>query len=217
MKISVIILAFKVPITLESLEHCPFQYEVILSKKVGLGYARNFGARCANNRFLVFFDGDLILKPEIWKVISIVRAGSFGMLQYYFPDARAHRPCSRVVCIWADDFWRMGGFDESIKYGGADTDFYLRAIKNGLRFIPIPNTYVRHKSHPPRWENPLLNMKISFEHAKILVRHGWSFFKLYWKSGVKSYFFIWIRRPRTHLPNLIGFFYYLLRGSRFES
>jgi len=53
--ISIIITTIKDKVlTLDSLGHCPVQYEVIISKKNGLGFARNWGAEQAKNDLLVF-------------------------------------------------------------------------------------------------------------------------------------------------------------------
>jgi len=89
-------------VTMGSLEHCPVPYEVVISNKRGLGYARNWGAKQAKNDLLVFLDDDLRLKDDIWKEILSTRKGEFKTT--LFQDL----PITRVTVFQREDFWSIG-------------------------------------------------------------------------------------------------------------
>ena len=202
--ISVVIPSFKREVvTLYSLS-CPVN-RIVISRGKGLGYARNRGACEANDVLLVFLDDDLILDKEICEHIVSTEKGQFKMLSV------KGKCSSRVIVIWASDFWALKGFDEKIRYSGEDVDFFLRALKFGLRYVPIPETFARHIKHRERWQNKCLNIKIHFERARHLVRHGKAYLD-FQGLGFRKYFWGWIKKPRSHLITFVGFFYYLLKG-----
>lgn len=201
MKVSIVIPTIKNPLVLKSVKNCPVKHEVILSKKHGLGYARNWGAKQASNDLLIFFDDDIILDKNIWSLLLSIKPKSFAMLKI------KDKCCSRVVVIHKKDYWNMGGFDDNIKYSAEDVDFYLQALQAGLKYIPIPTKLVVHVEHRERWRNPIMNIKMKFQHAYLIVKHGKSYID-FW-DGFLAYFLLWMRRPRTYMPTFIGIFYYL--------
>lgn len=191
-------------ITLSSLETCPVEYNLILSYKRGVGYARNSGAKQSEKRdeLLVFFDDDLILDEHIWEDILSTETGQFKML--VIGKGRYAHPCSRIMCIWGHDFWSINGFDEKFYFTAEDVDFYLRAIGHGLNFIPISERFVKHVEHKKS------RRRVHLERGRLLVKHGLIYIKYY--GGIIRYLLHWIKKPRTHFLTLIGFFYYLFVG-----
>lgn len=192
-------------LTIKSLSHCSHEHEIIISRAHGLGYARNWGANKAKHDLFVFFDDDLLLDNAIWGHILSTKKGQFKMLSV------KGKCSSRVVVIWMSDFWALKGFDEKICYSAEDVDFFLRALKLGLKYVPIPESLARHIKHRERWRNKVLNIKMHFETGRHIVRHGRAYLD-FW-GGIQKYFWTWIMKPRTNLPTFIGFFYYLVRGT----
>lgn len=181
----------------------PVEYEVIISQKRGLGYARNFGARQAKNDLIVFFDDDLILNHNIWDLLLSVKENSFAML-----SVRGY--CStRVMAIHQKDFWKIGGFDEKIKYSAEDIDFYLRANRAGLRYVAIPEKFAWHCKHKPRSQNPLINIKAHFGHGYLIVKHARAYLE-FW-GGIRGYMLTCFKKPRTYFSSVLGFYYYLFK------
>jgi len=203
--ISIIIVTRKpANLTVKSLGSCPVPFELIISKKWGLGYARNWGAKQAKNGFLVFFDDDLTLNEDIWKEILSTKKGQFKMLK-----VNPRFPSSRVVAIHVEDFWGFGGFDEKIKYSAEDVDFYIRAVNYGLDFRCIPKNLVTHHKHPFRWDYPLMKILIVIGHSRLFAKHGrqYSNFKRLFGKRLRN------KQIRTVLISLMALTYYIVRGN----
>jgi glycosyltransferase involved in cell wall biosynthesis len=203
--ISIIITTIKNNIiTLGSLEHCPVPYEVIISNKHGLGFARNWGAKQAKNDLLVFLDDDLWLKNEIWKEILSTREGEFKMT--FFEGF----PVTRVMAIHKEDFWSMGGFDERFQYTNEDRDFYARAVMEPLRFIEIPANLTVHMGHQRRSKNIHVAIRATAENARFIQKYASRFPKTIFKVDFLDRFKR--RQIRTLLIQVFLFYYYLMRG-----
>ena len=160
-------------LTLKSIGECPVPHEIILTRKLGLGYARNWGAKQAKHDLLTFLDDDLILKPSIWKEILNVKKGEFAM------TFLSGFPCTRVMVIHKSDFRKIGGFDDSILYTGEDRDFYVRAIMNKLKWILIPIELTIHKQHLERRRNIHIAIRATRENMTFLVKYGRKFPKVF--------------------------------------
>ena len=201
--ISIIITTIKDKIlTLESLEHCPVSYEVVLSKKHGLGFARNWGAEQAKNDLFVFLDDDLRLRDEIWQEIMNTQKGEFKMT---FDKGF---PISRVMAIHKEDFWRVGGFDRQIRFTGEDRDFYVRAVMKGMRFKKIPINLTIHQPHLRRSKNIHVAIRATSENVQFVHKYAGRF-----PEVLRIDFFDRLRRGqiRTLLIQVLLFYYYLLK------
>jgi glycosyltransferase involved in cell wall biosynthesis len=164
--VSIIIPSIKSDIaTLDSLHYLHFSHEIIISRKYGLGRARNWGASQASSSLLVFLDSDLKLNPAIWKHIFNIKLGEFGMTFV------SGFPCSRVMAIHASDFKRIGGFDDSIRFASEDRDFYVRALPL-LKYKEIPIGLTTHMPHERRTKN--------IHVAIIAIRENVQFIRKYW-------------------------------------
>lgn len=151
----------------------------------GLSIARNELARKADGDILIFADDDATMIREGWEMVSTI-----GPNQICMTEGRNH-PISRIMSVHADTFWKIGGFDEAIKYNGEDLDFYLRAIKNH-EVIVIPQRYVTHTDHAPR--HPY---RCQFESAYVRVKHG-----------ITTPMFFVQKNPINALMRVLGYIYY---------
>jgi glycosyltransferase involved in cell wall biosynthesis len=202
--ISIIITTIKDNIvTMGSLEHCPVPYEVVVSNKRGLGYARNWGARRAKNDLLVFLDDDLWLKDEIWKEIFSTRKGEFKMTLFQ------GFPITRVMVIHKEDFWSIGGFDERFLYTNEDRDFYARAVMKPLRFTKIPINLTVHMPHQRRSRNIHVAIRAITENVLFIQKYAGTFpktiIKVDFLDRLKQ------RQIRTLLIQVSLFYYCLIR------
>lgn len=163
-EVSIIIPSAKTEIhTLESLKH---KNEVIISRKAGLGKARNHGAKTSRGKLLIFLDDDLTVNPTLFTFLLSLKHGEFAMAKH------SGFPCSRVCAIYRDDFFHIGMFDDSIRFVGEDMDFYFRAVEKGLTFRLVPRSLFSHKSHiATRHANNRVTLATTFEYSKILVKH----------------------------------------------
>ena len=193
----------KTCVTLNSLECCPVPHQLILSLEHGLGYARNYGAKQARNSLLVFLDDDVILKKEIWNSILTTHEGEFKMTKY----DDSNLPSSRIMAIHSEDFWRVGGFDESVKFNGEDKVFYLEAMCKGLKFKEIPTEYVTHVPHD-RWQNKRDAMNRILDTSRNFVRYGFNY------KSPKA-FFGFTANPKMRLRSIVirvfALLYYILK------
>lgn len=128
-----------------------------------MGYARNWGARQAKGKLLVFLDDDLILRDGFWSEVLKVKEGEFSM---------PYPPTTRVLVIHKNDFWRIGGFNKKIFVTREDVDFYLRAIDNGLRFRAFPSNLFMHVEHPDyRFQNIYKSLRAVRESITLIVKY----------------------------------------------
>jgi len=202
MKLSVILTTIKDDIeTLDSVYKCPFEYEVIISREKGIGKARNLGAIKANNEILVFFDDDLTLNSKLWDIIPKIKKGCFFMAYGGFAHGGTPEPITKILIIHREDFFKIGGFNNEIKYSGEDREFFLKAIRKGLKPKFLSEKFYIHKDHPIRFIKSRHDaIMFMFEHSKVLATHGaytrfyknylrWLFPFLYYKEKSLRLFF----------------------------
>ncbi|MEM3551571.1 MAG: glycosyltransferase [Candidatus Bathyarchaeia archaeon] len=168
--ISIIITSMKDKIATLSTIKLDAEHEIIISRKHGLGFARNWGARQAKGDLLVFLDDDLILKNGFWDEVSKIREGQFSM---------PYPIVARVLAIHRKDFWKIGGFDERIRVTCEDVDFYFRAIEKGLKFRIFPSNLFVHIEHPDhRFSNIYKSIRAVREALTFTVKYGKKYPKL---------------------------------------
>ncbi|MCW4022454.1 MAG: glycosyltransferase [Candidatus Bathyarchaeota archaeon] len=208
--ISILITSIKDQIkTLNFLKECPVPYEVIISKKRGLGYARNYAASKAKGKILVFFDDDLKLNPRIWNIILKIKPKTFVM---EFGSSKI--PSTRCLVIHQKDFVAIGGFSNQIRLSGEDREFCLNAIKNGMKLFRLPRNLIYHVNHPIRAKkNRITALMMLFEQAKVVSTYG-----AIWRNleGFKLFFFPlpYAKKNKKLLPGLI-FWKLLIRNMMF--
>lgn len=63
--------------------------------------------------------------------------------------------------LWAEDFWKVNGMDESfVGYGYNDTDFATKLAKHGLKltFLPVHEIHLYHERQLPSHEYQMSNL-----------------------------------------------------------
>jgi glycosyltransferase involved in cell wall biosynthesis len=141
----------------------------------GLSGARNTGFRAARTEFVFQIDSDDLMEPTaiekmLWFLhahpeVAFVNAWSvaFGGQRYLWPRGfeEGDRFLSQNVAtshalIRRSAFLAAGGYDETIRGGMEDWDFWLRCANQGLWGATIPEYlewYRRRPDHGDRWEN----------------------------------------------------------------
>jgi GT2 family glycosyltransferase len=143
---------------------CPVKCEVIISDEIGLSKARNSGAKKATYPLIVMVDDDVTLMPEGWQWLITLQHGEFALAKV------GNHLSSRTFAVWRDDFWRIGGFDESFKYVFEDGDFAIRAKKAGLRLKIMPGNFFVHHDHKRGFRFRNL-AALDFEYTRVLVKY----------------------------------------------
>lgn len=134
-----------------------------LRRNAGLPAARNAGLAQVTEPFVLFLDGDDVLFPDALenRVRTLVAdedaAGVYGRIRQGTVDLdltehlkrRRHATDRRVilatsggenpfgiheVLLRTDAARALGGFDESLRKGGEDVDFWARALRSGMEF-----------------------------------------------------------------------------------
>lgn len=145
------------------------------SENLGCPTARNTGILHARNKFCLLIDSDDLLEPtaaEKWfwfleghPQYAFVHGYSvgFGGLNYLwqsgFRDVEANLESNRiplVAMLRKDVHQEVGGFNEEMRSGLEDWDFWLRSADHGYWGFTIPEYlywYRTRDSHADRWEN----------------------------------------------------------------
>jgi hypothetical protein len=154
--------------TLETLQ-CPVQHRVFFCRTLGYGKARNVVAKKFGSGLMVQFNDDLVLSPNIWNVILQLKHGEFILTH------EGNNLCSRVFAIHVEDFWKVNGCDESIKYCFEDGDFAFRAQQYGLKLKVLSPDFAKHIPHKHAFYNPKRIVPISWEFCQMYVKYKRTF------------------------------------------
>ncbi len=141
----------------------------------GPGAARNTGYRAARAEYIFQMDSDDLLEPtaiekmawflETHPNAAIVNSWSvaFGAQQYLWPigfergnELLAANLAVSLALVRNSAHQKAGGFDESIRGGMEDWDFWLRCANQGLWGVTIPEYmewYRRRADHSDRWKD----------------------------------------------------------------
>jgi GT2 family glycosyltransferase len=158
------------PLTLESVPD-GVEVEVVVGERRPA--ARNLGVERTSGDVVVFCDDDIRFSEPFFReqiertpegVLTGLEDWDFGWL------------ITRFMVVHRSDFERIGGFDERINYM-EDTEFCLKALRNGMELRSVSRDEVYHEPHESvgksRWvlaKNTLyLSLKYP-EHAPTLVR-----------------------------------------------
>ena len=113
------------------------------------------------------------------------------------------------MAIHSEDFWRIGGFDESIKFIGEDAVFYIEAIQHRLKFSEIPREMVVHKHHERRgMHNKRVAINMILETCRNFAKYGFGY-----AHSTHFLFHIGLKemRLRSFVTTLLAFTYYALK------
>jgi glycosyltransferase involved in cell wall biosynthesis len=113
--------------------------------------ARNAGAAAAQAPWLCFIDCDFVLVPGFGAVLrQMLRPGCTFHSGKAGPDGvvRLEGPPWGPVLIRAEDFTRVGGYDEVIRgWGYEDNDFVNRTLDIGLTRVGYPRDLFHNIDH----------------------------------------------------------------------
>jgi GT2 family glycosyltransferase len=204
-EISVVIPSVKKRVfTLEfNAELSRFNVKVVRGVK-GLAKAFNECYRGVDSEIIVLLADDIVLDPAVYDYFSQVRKGEFAMLE------TGDFPINGVQIIHRDDFWRVGGFNEALKYSSVDREFYARAVLSGLKYRPIPLRLVKHIKHETRASNIYKAFMVVRDNMTFMLRY----FRFFPLRVLKHDFLNRVRRLqlRTLVLQFFYFFRIVIRG-----
>jgi glycosyltransferase involved in cell wall biosynthesis len=161
-------------------EHPEHNWKIINKENGGLASARNAGIRLATGKYVMSFDADDIMRPDCLKEHlkladenTVVTCGlmAFGDQNYTtFPetatlDILLTRNCIYSNSLFSKALWeKTGGFDEKMKIGVEDWEFWIQCAKAGCKFVSSPYVALLWRRHEgsmsenlsnPNWEKNL--------------------------------------------------------------
>lgn len=103
-------------------------------------------------------------------------------------------PATRCLIIHKEDFEKVR-FTDEIKLSGEDREFFMAAIKSGLKHLFLsPRGLYEHQEHEIRFrKSNLTSIKMMYEHAKVLATHG-AYMRFY--TGFLSWLIPYRRKKR---------------------
>jgi glycosyltransferase involved in cell wall biosynthesis len=143
------------------------RYPVTLVEKVngGLSAARNSGIEAATGELILPLDSDDTIEPTyIEKAVPLLKddVRIVNCWQHEFGDYERVTPLGRVDSVYdiirgnrvvccslfrKADWKRAGGYDESMRLGYEDWEFWIRILKPGGRVETIPEPLFNYRKH----------------------------------------------------------------------
>ncbi len=158
----------------------------------GVSYTRNYAIRMAEGKYILPVDGDdIIADTYVEKAVSILekndnmgivycKAKLFGKknCEWELPDYSINKMLlNNIIFVTAffrkDDWIKVGGFDEDMKYGIEDYDFWLSILELKRDVYRIPEILfyyrIRNNSRSRKFEKD--NLQIQEMYKIIHSRH----------------------------------------------
>ena len=142
-----------------------FGVTVVSAPGVHVGAVRNRGADVARGEYLAFVDADCTVEPDFLSTAEAELTKSQALLLGGLVKQMATSLVSEVWCgtlrrrsveeiapgagmlISRELFFRLGGFSEGLT-SGEDTEFAIRAVRNGVEMRVAPSLPVAHYGCP---------------------------------------------------------------------
>lgn len=140
----------------------PYPITFIKQPNKGLSGARNSGIRLANTEWVLPLDSDDKIAPDMVEKCLAVDADIVGVGQETFGDyVNKHifeptptysdfKHANRINCcsLYRKKMWEdVGGYDENMRDGYEDWDFWLRATQKGYKVKTIPEFLFFYRKH----------------------------------------------------------------------
>ena len=135
---------------------------VINKKNGGLSSARNTGINNATTEWVLPLDADDKIAPDMVEKCLAVGADIVGVGQETFgdyvskhifkdePTYEDFKQSNQINCcsIFRKAMWkRVGGYDENMRVGYEDWDFWMRATQKGFKVKTIPEYLFFYRKH----------------------------------------------------------------------
>jgi glycosyltransferase involved in cell wall biosynthesis len=162
----------------ESLTSCDTRILAFSKLNGGLSSARNYGIQKATGKYILPLDADDMIGPEYLKLcvghleetndVKLVygRAIKFGLengawnlRDYFFKDLLVR---NMIFCtaMYAKSEWeRIGGYDEGMKMGWEDWEYWIRLLSNGGSVIRENGTLFYYRTKPTSMIKELISRK----------------------------------------------------------
>jgi len=170
---------------------------VVLKNNLGLSKAYNECFRQAKTDIIVLLNDDLLIDSQILHYFSVVD-GEFAMLQ------TSDFPISGITIIRRRDFWLVGGFNESLKYGSVDREFFCRATLKGLKYKPIPLSLAKHFTHTTRYSTIYKSFHSIRDNVICIKKYFIYFPQLFFKHDFLNR--VWRKQFKSILLHIFFFF-----------
>jgi glycosyltransferase involved in cell wall biosynthesis len=155
-----------------------YPVKIIEKKNGGLASARNAGIREATSEFVMSFDSDDIMRPDCIEehmkladknTVVTCALMAFGSEAYTArPEVASYELLMKRNVIYSNsvfpkDLWeKVGGFDENMKLGLEDWEYWIRCAKAGAKFVTSDEVCLLWRRHPqamstasanPNWDS----------------------------------------------------------------
>lgn len=153
--------------TLDSIPDC---IPVLIEREGSLNEARNRGVRHAETEVVAIMDDDIAFSKEtLDDLAQQVSPNTLIGIEDWDFDLIAGR-----VMVFHKDLWRdVGGFDERLGSHMGDTEFAIKARKNGYRVEQIPRGLFDHEEHErsiTRWDRAWRTVYVAAKHPTASLR-----------------------------------------------
>ena len=137
-----------------------YNVKLIEKENGGLASARNAGIKEAKGEWILTLDADDTIPPEFVETCLQVEADiigtaqkEFGVSDNYFnplpnPTFNDFWTANRINCcsLYKKEIWeKLGGYDESMRVGYEDWDFWLRATHEGYTVRTTDKTVFNYR------------------------------------------------------------------------
>jgi GT2 family glycosyltransferase len=192
--------------TLSKLAALKGRVRVIHQKNAGLSATRNTGIRAARSDMVMTLDcDDTIEPPFLQEAVALLRAApsdvagvichkrlvgsGSGLLERHFNrfDLLFTNPMPSGILLRTACWQAVGGYDETMREGYEDWEFYVRLMRAGYRALVIPKPYLAYRVS----STGMLFSQASGHHAAlwraIRRKHAetyrpWALMRLWWQS-----------------------------------